>query len=52
MNQNANLRFLLALGGQKVIVLQNEHDMHIYANAHAPQDNVSVKRLIDTLSEH
>lgn len=51
MNQNANLRFLLALGGQKVVVLQSEHDTHIYADSPAPQSNVSVKRLLAALSE-
>ncbi len=27
-----NLRFLLSLGGTKMIVLQDENDLHIYTN--------------------
>ena len=27
-----NLRFLLSLGGTKMVVLQDEEDLHIYTN--------------------
>jgi len=27
-----NLRFLLSLGGTKMVVLQDESDLHIYSN--------------------
>lgn len=28
----SNLRFLLSLGGTKMVVLQDENDLHIYSN--------------------
>lgn len=28
----SNLRFLLSLGGTKMVVLQDENDLHIYTN--------------------
>lgn len=30
--KTANLRFLLSLGDTKMVVLQNEADLHIYTN--------------------
>lgn len=30
-----NLRFLLALGNTKIVVLQDESDLHIYSKTHA-----------------
>ncbi len=38
-----NLRFLLALGSQKVVVMQQEDQMHIYGSKAAR--NVSVERI-------
>ena len=29
----ANLRFLLALGSTKIVVLQDENDLHVYSKA-------------------
>lgn len=29
-----NLRFLLALGNTKIVVLQNEDDLHVYSKNH------------------
>ena len=31
----ANLRFLLALGSTKIVVLQDENDLHVYSKKHA-----------------
>ena len=30
--KQSNLRFLLSLGGTKMVVLQDEDDLHIYTN--------------------
>ena len=30
--KQSNLRFLLSLGGTKMVVLQDEEDLHIYTN--------------------
>ncbi len=32
MKTKNNLRFLLALGNTKVVVLKDEHDLQVYAN--------------------
>lgn len=31
----ANLRFLLALGSTKIVVLQDENDLHVYSKKQA-----------------
>lgn len=31
-NKPAHLRFLLSLGNTKIVVLNNEQDLHIYGN--------------------
>ncbi|MBR3604221.1 MAG: hypothetical protein IKL48_06095 [Elusimicrobiaceae bacterium] len=49
--KNNNLRFLLALGGQKVVVLQNQEHLHIYSSPLSCKNNVSVGRLADAVSE-
>lgn len=33
--KQTNLRFLLSLGGTKMVILQDENDLHIYTNAPA-----------------
>ena len=45
MKTHSNLRFLLALGGQKIIVLERENNLHIYTDKRATRANVSVERL-------
>ncbi|MBR3899725.1 MAG: hypothetical protein IKJ44_05580 [Elusimicrobiaceae bacterium] len=45
MNQNQNLRFFLALGNQKVVVLQGQENMDVYATPTPGRMNVSVGRL-------
>ena len=32
--KQTNLRFLLALGNTKIVVLQDENDLHIYSKTH------------------
>jgi len=36
--KSTNLRFLLALGSTKIVVLQDENDLHVYSKA---QDKTS-----------
>lgn len=45
MNTKSNLRFFLALGGQKVVVLQDQQHMQIYADKKPVRGNVSVERM-------
>lgn len=45
MKRAQNIRFLLALGGQKVVVTQERQHTHIYANPVSTRQNVSLKRL-------
>ncbi len=50
MKQNNNLRFLLALGGQKVVVLQNQENLQIYGSPISDGNNVSICRLSDAVT--
>lgn len=49
MKNNNTLRFLLALGNQKVIVMQDREDAHVYSNGCACRGNVSVERISDAV---
>lgn len=35
--KSPNLRFLLSLGSTKVVVLQDEEDLHVYSKQHKPR---------------
>lgn len=45
MEKKQNLRFLMALGGQKIIVLQDEENVHIYTDKRSERSNVSAERV-------
>lgn len=51
MKQTQNLRFLLALGNQKVVVTQDPLHTHIYTNPQNTHPNVSVKRMTALLTK-
>lgn len=36
MSTKTNLRFLLSLGSTKMVILQDEEDVHVYTNQRAP----------------
>ena len=37
--KSSNLRFLLSLGGTKMVVLQNEEDLRVYTNRTATKSH-------------
>ncbi len=51
MTQKTNLRFLLALGNKKVVVMQNENDLHIYSDSRpCRQPGLSLQRISEAVS--
>ena len=50
MANKINLRFLLALGGQKVVITQQHDELQIYADQRSKRPNVSAVRMADVLS--
>lgn len=50
MKNNPSLRFLLALGGQKVIVMQDDENTHVYSDAGRCRCNVSVERISNAVT--
>jgi len=40
-----NLRFLLALGGQRVVIIKNQNRLQLYAGQQSDKPNVSPERL-------
>ena len=46
--KNSNLRFLLSLGATKMVVLQDEESLHIYAN----EPRAKTNRKSALLAEH
>ena len=49
MTKKPNLRFIMALGGQKIIILQDEQTMHVYSDKKPERKNVSVERVCHVL---
>lgn len=45
MKNTSNLRFLLALGGQKIVVMQDDENMHVYSDESSGRGNVSAARI-------
>ena len=45
MSEKPNLRFLLALGGQRVVVLRQRQQTQLYTNCSAQPKNISPARL-------
>ncbi len=54
MKNKTNLRFLLALGNTKMVVLKEQNDLHIYANNPDKRlkNAVAPERLTEALSVH
>jgi len=49
MKQPSNLRFLLSLGNQKVIVMDKGEEMQLYANEPKKKQQVSPQRIATVL---
>lgn len=49
MKNSNHLRFLLALGGQKVVVLQDQENLQIYGSDFSRTNSVSVCRLSEAV---
>lgn len=45
MAYKQHLQFLLALGGQRMVVIRNQDRLHAYTAEHTAKPNVSPKRL-------
>lgn len=52
MTQNSNLRFLLALGNKKVVVLKDHDTLNIYSDNRltSARSRVSVERLAEAVA--
>ena len=50
MKQLTNLRFLLALGNQKVIVLKEQNAFQFYTDERTPRPQVSPSRIAEALT--
>lgn len=44
-----NLRFLMALGGKRIVVVQDQDDTHVYTDIRPSRNKVSVQRICDAL---
>ena len=49
MSTKSNLRFLLALGGQRIVVLKEQHQTNLYINPLQHQKNISPAHLYAAL---
>ncbi len=49
MTKKSNLRFLLALGGQKVIIMQEQDELQVYTKQHTEKPNVSALHLYEVV---
>lgn len=54
MKNQTNLRFLLALGNTKIVVLKEQDDLQVYSNHNErhPKNTVAAERLTEALSVH
>lgn len=50
MTKSANLRFLLSLGNQKIVVLDQQDNLHFYASTPSRGPNVSPARIAAALT--
>lgn len=52
MKNQTNLRFLLALGNTKIVVLKDQDELHVYANSADKHQKhaVAAERLTEALS--
>lgn len=46
-----NLRFLLSLGGTKIVVLQDENDLHIYSTPQKENKHTASGIAVEHVSE-
>ncbi len=51
MNKKPNLRFIMALGGQKIIILQDDENLHVYSDKTPERKNVSLERVCDVIGK-
>ena len=49
--KNPNLRFLLSLGDTKMVVLQDENDLHFFSNTPAQKGSRSTSRMAQHVTE-
>ena len=49
MTHKSNLRFLLALGNQKVVIMQQQDQMQIFTGRDMGRSNVSASRLCEAV---
>lgn len=49
-NASGTLRFLLALGGKKVVVMQEEEALHVYSDQRPCRNSISVERISNALT--
>lgn len=51
MQNKNNLRFLLALGNQKVVVMRQQDNFEIYSGKKSGKQNVSLSRISTALAQ-
>ncbi|MBO7238707.1 MAG: hypothetical protein J6U96_05495 [Elusimicrobiaceae bacterium] len=49
MIKKSNLRFLLSLGGQKVVIMQEQDQLRVYTREYTDRPNVSAARLSEAV---
>ena len=49
MTHKFNLRFLLALGNQKVVIMQQQDEVQVFTGQDAGRPNVSASRLCEAV---
>ncbi len=50
IKKTPSLRFLLALGGKKVVVMQDQENMHVYSDQAPRSNGVFVERISHALT--
>ena len=50
MNKTNNLRFLLALGSKKVVVMQGQEDLQVYTDQSPSHGRLFVERISNALA--
>lgn len=50
IKKTPSLRFLLALGGKKVVVMQDQEDMHVYSDQTPRSSRVFVERISNAVA--
>lgn len=47
--KNPTLRFLLATGGSKMVVLENSRQTEVYANSEETENNIRLNKILETI---